>query len=215
LTNTTLRDAVIERLLSQFIQRDTSEPTNVQKLFEDIYTGLDSVYNFVLELSAGRYLDTAEGVWLDYIGDLVGVTRKYKELDPEVTFTFKSSGEASTTSKGFYYPSGPTFGGYMQSADGLTEMQVGISTDKETDEEYRKKIKARAVANGASGTVQELYRHILDGFGVQCKIDSPTPGLILITVFDFLSKMDRKYIEKQGPLAAGVRAEIINWTYNE
>jgi hypothetical protein len=212
---TTLRDAVIDRLLSQFIQRDTSEPTNVQKLFEDIYAGLDGVFDFVLTLADGRYLDTATGVWLDYIGEIVGIERAFKELDKDFAFTFKMSGEANDYKKGFYYSSLPTYGGYLQSKEGLTEMSLGISNEKESDEQYRKKIKARSVANGASGTVQELYRHILDGFGVQCKITSPTPGLILVTVYNFLSKMDRVYIERQGPVAAGVSIIFTNWEYSE
>jgi hypothetical protein len=212
---TTLRDAVIERLLTQFIQRDTSTPTNVQKLFEDIYNGLDFVYDFVLELSNGRYIDTAEGVWLDYIGDIVGVKRSHVELDKNLAFTFKLSGEVDSPNKAFYDSAAPIYGGYLQSNEGLTEMSVGISNEKESDESYRRKIKARAIANGASGTVQELFRHILNGFGIQCKIESPTPGLILVTVYDFMSKMDRAYIMRQGPLAAGVSAEIINWVYND
>lgn len=212
---TKLLDEVIERLLTQFIQRDTDTPTNVQKLFEDIYSELDKVYDFVLVLEDGRYLDSSTGVWLDYIGEIVGIEREYKEVDKDIIFSFKMSGEANDYKKGFLYEDDPVYGGYLQSEIGLTEEFMGISTDKESDEKYRKKIKARSISNISSGTVQELYRHILDGFEVKCKIESPTPGLILITVYDFISKRDRNYIEKQGPVSAGVKIEFINWVYND
>lgn len=50
------------------------------KLCEAFCVGLSKIQNGVNYLSDAIQLDKAEGIWLDYIGWLVGITREYSDI---------------------------------------------------------------------------------------------------------------------------------------
>lgn len=209
--STTLYDIVKNRILSQFVQRfsdDPAEISNVQKLFRDIYLELDNIYDILIFLKENRGLTNATGVALDYLGETVGIPRPYKQLDPDLSFTFNMAGQASDLNKGFF---DGLRGGYFQSEEGLTEKDIGISTEKEDDDVYRKLIRARAIGNNAGGTVDDIYRFIFDGFDCEAGITSEDVGTVVVEVEDWLSKVERYYIKNKGPHAAGIELFIKNW----
>lgn len=193
----------LDRCLNQFLNS-----TNLQLLFEDIYDQVQDSQDLVDYLLTNLNVDTAEGVWLDRLGVLVGLPRPYADQDKDYIFTAKLTGEVDDPEKGCY-DSATGKGGYIQTYVGINV--VADTSTQVSDAEYRKQIKAKAVANHVSGIPSDFYDFLKDGFDVESDIDDSTVGLIEITIYDFLSQKERRFVEENGPRSAGTRVEIINW----
>jgi len=199
-----LYDTAKERVLVQF-----SSSSRFLLLLEAMYNRLEDTQALIEYLRDNLSVDTAEGVWLDILGDIVGVERPYLGINPANTFTFKWSGQVDDPSKGFYSAGPPETGGYLETTEGA--LNPDDPTAKETDENYRKLIKAKAIATGEIGTFADIYTYLKDGFGVRSVLSSDTVGEIKIELLDFLSMGERAHIKQYGPRLAGVRIEFINW----
>lgn len=193
-----------DRALSQF-----KGSTNLLLLFEAIYDQVQDSQDMVdYLLDGGLSVDTAEGVWLDVLGTIVGLPRPYADQDKDTIFTVKLTGEVDDPDLGCYDSVAGT-GGYTQTYSGIND--VSDSSTQVSDSEYRKQIKAKAIANHVSGIPSDFYTFLKNGFDVESDIDDSTVGLIEITVYDFLSQKERRFVEDKGPRSAGTRVEIINW----
>jgi hypothetical protein len=201
---TTLLDLARERILSQFQQSP-----NLGYLVDGIYREIDNLYDLLVSLRDYRDLDTAEGVSLDFIGDVIGVKRQYLEESSANIFTFKISGEASNPDMGFLEAGPPIRGGRLQSTTGITTLIPTL----DSDDNYRKQIRATAMANNMSGTIPEIYTYILNGFNVVCSITSEQTGEILISIEGPLTQRERYTIANLGPIQAGCRVEFTNWIF--
>jgi hypothetical protein len=193
----------LDRALSQF-----EESTELLKLFEAIYDQVQDSQDLVDYLEANLNVDDAEGVWLDILGDLVGLPRPYADEARGAIFTAKLSGEVDDPALGCY-DSATGSGGYIQTWSGINV--VADSSTTVSDAEYRKQIKAKGIANHVSGIPSDFYNFLKTGFNVESDIDDSTVGLIEITIYDYLSQKERRFVEEKGPRQAGTQVEIINW----
>ena len=76
--------------------------TNWQKLFTAIAERFDNQLDVIESLRDYRGLETAEGVWLDIIGDILGCPRPNAEQPYSTIFAFKDAEEDLDDSfKGF------------------------------------------------------------------------------------------------------------------
>jgi hypothetical protein len=191
------------RLLNQF-----SRAFDLQALIESIGYRFEDTDQMLDNLRTKRDINTATGVWLDILGDIVGVERPYKELSADNIFTFKSNpADPDDPDKAYYDPGGPT-GGYYQSAEGLRDP----SGDLIDDTEYRKIIKGKAYANHVIGNIDDIGIFIRIAYGsVVSNISDDIPGEIEIELGSALTQGQRRLVERYAPAAAGVNLTIINW----
>jgi hypothetical protein len=189
-------EQALSRILNQFI-----DGPNFVNLFTAILNRFEDSHAMLLELLVHRFIDTAEGVWLDYIGDIVGVPRPYEPILDANIFTFKSIGEADDPDKGFGTTSSPLIGGLFQTIDGIT-------TDTLADDEtYRVYIKAKAQVTFARGTVQDIWLMVDFIFPTLTDINvtSPNIGEVKVLTTPVLQAFERKVVEKYAPVAAGIK----------
>jgi hypothetical protein len=192
----------LSRLLNQY-----SDATRIIDLLTDIFARIEDSNDILDDLLNLRDLDSATGVWLDVLGVIVGVERPYKELSSAFIFTFKSNpADPDDPDKAFYDPGGPT-GGYYQSYEGLRDP----SGDLADDTEYRKLVKAKALANHVVGTIDDIALFIHGAFGVVSDVQDPISGEVEVELASALSQSERRAVEQLAPLLAGVNLTIINW----
>jgi hypothetical protein len=190
-------EQALSRILNQFI-----DGPNIVNLFVAILNRFEDSHAMLLELLVHRFLDTAEGVWLDYIGDIVGVARPFEPILGDNIFTFKSIGEADDPDKGFGSTSNPLIGGVFQSITGA------VTDTLADDDTYRLYIKAKAQVSFARGTVQDVWRLVDFVFPTLTDINvtSPNIGEVKVLTTPILEAFERKLIEKYAPVAAGIKA---------
>lgn len=111
------------------------------------------LYNSNLSLLNERYLDTAEGIQLDGIGDIVGLARPEKAADLAGIFGFYSDPDAL----GFSTLSNPDVGGNFISIFSTT-VPIG-------DDLYRLLIRAKVIQNRIAMTVEETLDLVSFMFG--------------------------------------------------
>jgi len=192
----------IERLLNQY-----SDAPDEQALITDIFARIEDSNDILNDLLTLRDIDSAEGVWLDILGAIVGVERPYKELSSDYIFTFKSNpADPDDPDKAFYDPGGPT-GGYYQSFEGLRDP----SGDLASDTDYRKLVKGKAIANHVIGNIDDIGLFIQGGFGVVSEVTDPIQGEVEVELVSALTQGERRAVERLAPLSAGVNITITNW----
>lgn len=198
----TATSQALGRLLNQY-----SDSERIRDLLTDIFARLEDSNDILDDLLTKRDLNTATGVWLDILGDIVGVSRPYKALSADNIFTFKSNpGDPDDADKAYYDPGGPT-GGYYQSAEGLRDP----SGDLMGDTEYRKLVQAKALANHVIGNIDDIAAFIKEAFGVDSDVQDPIPGEVEVTLAASLNQDERRAVEELAPLSAGVSIWITNW----
>jgi len=196
-------NTALSRVLNQF-----KNSPDFLKLLEAFFTKIEESQTLVEYLRDYLSLDTAEGVWLDVIGVILGIERPYKEQDPDTIFTAKAVGEPNDPYKGCLDPL-TGVGGYIQSVEGITD--IADPTARETDDKYRKLLRAKTFANNQVGTFADIYTYLKDGLNARCELTSDETGLVLITLYDFLSQRDRYHAKQYAPLLAGVAIQFLNW----
>ena len=125
----------VSRLLTQF--RDA---TTLQGYIKALMSEANPIEMALFDTLTKRGIDTAEGVQLDILGDIVGQSR---EIVDASALTF------------FGYVGAPTNVGGYGSARYLSEGESTIGTRDLTDEEYRLFIRARVAKNHSSGTIND------------------------------------------------------------
>jgi len=202
----TICDTALGRLVQQFKGRE-----NLEKVLTALYAPLLETQACIEALRDDRWLDNATGVWLDIIGDIVGIARPYVELGIDVTFAYKVDPEGEEDpEKGFItdpFSHDPSPGGHYQSADGLAD-GTGDLLD---DENYRQMIIAKTMANNRDGTIPDLYTYLVIGYGMDPVIDVPRPGQVRITTDIPLTQGQRATIRRDSPRLAGVNVDVANW----
>ena len=172
----------LERMLQQF-----AGSGNWKSLLEALYNRFADSDAIMDDLASMRDLDTATGVWLDILGEIIGIPRPVKDEDPANIFTVRNPAWFNDPNKGVF-DGGALTGGYLQSATGL-----GVPTgDLMEDEPYRDLIRAKAAANNAIGTFVDIYNMILNAFGVDATVTSPGVGQISVT-FDGAQRLTDPY----------------------
>lgn len=141
-------ELALSRLAFQF--RDSA---NLKALLTAIATDFNDEDTAFGQLLADRYIETATGVQLDYIGEIVGLERP-SDVDSTDYFGFLEDG----TALGFTTLSDPSIGGGWYS---LSAAAAPISDDR-----YRVLLKLKAALNSTSMTVEETISMVAFVYGV-------------------------------------------------
>lgn len=189
------------RLLNQF-----QDGTNLPALLEALVTRLEDT-DIVLEgLLLERTIDTAEGVWLDQVGDIVGYARPPKQKDDSFVFTLKSIGDPDVDAQALSSLSDMD-GGYLSGID-------GIPLDEDaTDTDYRNWVKGKVRATYTDATIPAIFQFVdfVFGTGTCSNVSNLAIGQVGIELATTLTRAERLVLETLAPRSAGVSIEITNW----
>lgn len=174
-----------KKMLEYSISQFRNIPEYV-KLCEAFSVGLGSIQNGVDYLSDMIDLNKAQGIWLDYIGWLVGVKRN--ELTDTSDF-FSANAEDVNEEKYFWFPN--------QSQSNNINLQ---------DEYYRSLIKAKIGYNTSRCTREDNIKNIKNfTFANHVIIDNVEPMVLDITLYgDNILKMQNMREEVEKLLGDGV-----------
>jgi hypothetical protein len=188
------------RILSQF-----SDSQRFQELLEVLLGPIDDLELVIGQLETLLCLETSEGIWLDVLGEIVGVARPNLVVPPELLFTYKDIGAPDNPLQGFGgIPPGTTFGLY----DSLYGLEQDIPAE---DPQYRDLIRAKAASTFSSPSLPSIYQFIRSTFNVECHLTEPYAGKVDVTIDTYLSSKDRADLVNNAPVAAGIAIEITNW----
>lgn len=138
----------VERLAYQF-----ESSTTFQEFIESFLQQLQDLNTSELQLLNERYLDTAIGVQLDGIGEIVGLPRPEKDVDVAGLFGFLND----PTALGFGDIADLDVGGNFWDGVGSTVL-IG-------DDLYRTLLRAKIIENKTAMTVDDTLRLISFTFG--------------------------------------------------
>jgi len=185
------------RLLNQF-----SVSTQLKELLDIINNRFDDSDTVLEDLLFKRWIDTAEGVWLDALGVLIGIPRPFGEF--EDIFEYKAIGDPDDPDHSFGTVGGGT-GGRYTTLNGLP------NSTPATDDVYRVYLKAKSAATEAGPTIPEIWAFINSAFGIDATLAVNTVGNIEVTIPTALTGVERRLLVNLAPVAAGVSITIMNW----
>jgi hypothetical protein len=186
-------------LFSQF-----ESSVNLIEWYKAYLNRAEEIDAILIDLATRRWLDTAEGVWLDDIGDIVGIPRFFVEEDPGNIFTFADSAGQTSTTQGF--GDGDGTGGVWQDMNG-TFTSVLID-----DDTYRIWIKTKILITDMVGTPDDIYLFIKEAFDDTTSVvtTSDPAGKILVELDTPLTIAERAQLVRYAPRIAGFSIEITN-----
>ena len=136
----TLQKLELDKLMQQYSISQFRNIPEYVKICEAFTVGLGTIQDTVDYLSDVFNLDKTTGIWLDYVGWLVGDTRgEYIDTDKY----FCVNAEDVNVSKFFYFPN-----------------SVNNSSSSLSDELFRGQIKAKIAYNVSKGTREDLIKII-------------------------------------------------------
>jgi hypothetical protein len=201
---------MLDRVLSQY-KDDTPSDRNVNKLLNIFAQQMDALEAIFVNLRDDTNLDDATGVWLDYLGKIIGLERPFAEEPTATTFAFKPF-ETSPDDPNKGFENGGV-GGYMVGLKGLPD--VDDPSLKKTDDQYRAMLKAKIQANISDGTIIDIYNYLVTGRGLDgdLTVDSVVGrGEVTIIENDFFSQLERYLLDLVGPHSAATELHVTNWT---
>jgi hypothetical protein len=213
---------MLARLLSQFRDDNSREPfdpdvatapgnMNINRLMWIFGNELDTLEAIFENLRDDTTLETAAGVWLDVIGDIIGLERPHREQPTATIFACKPT-EADVDDPYKAFDNAGT-GGYFQTRKGLE--YLADPTEKKTDSEYRKMIQAKIQANIADGTVPDIYNYLVTGRELDGDLTIDTVvgrADVSIVPSDVFTQLERYLLDLIGPHSAGTEIYVKNWT---
>ncbi|NIV93784.1 DUF2612 domain-containing protein [candidate division KSB1 bacterium] len=189
----------IARLLNEF-----SDGENWEKLFTAIAARFEDTDIVLSGLLLMRTIETAEGVWLDQVGEIVGFSRPAEEVSDSGIFTLKGIGDPDDGNKGFS-SLGALDGGVWTSLNGLPTENLA------SDTVYREYLFGKVKATYSKVTIPAIYEFIKFVFDVESEVRSPYVNYITVELATALTGAQRRIIERLAPIKAGALLEIINW----
>ena len=136
----TLQKLELDKLMQQYSISQFRNIPEYVKICEAFTVGLGTIQDTVDYLSDVFNLDKTTGIWLDYVGWLVGDTRgEYIDTDKY----FCVNAEDVNVSKFFYFPN-----------------SINNSSSSLSDELFRGQIKAKIAYNVSKGTREDLIKII-------------------------------------------------------
>lgn len=191
------------RLLNQF-----QDGTNLPALLEALVARLEDT-DIVLEgLLLERTIDTAEGVWLDQVGDIVGYERPAKQKADNLVFTLKAVGDPDVDSQALSSIGGADMdGGYLSGVNGIP------LTEYADDSDYRNWLKGKVRATYTDATIPAIFLFVdfVFGDGTCSNVSNLAIGQVGIELATTLTRAERLVLEALAPRSAGVTIEITNW----
>ena len=153
----------LDKVIQQYSISELRNIPEYVKLCEAHTVGLSKIQNVIDYLSNAINIDTAEGIWLDYIGWLVGATRSYGDADR----FFCVNSEDVNVEKYFWFAN------------------QSINEESSLDDNFfRRKIKAKILFNKTRCTRNENIQ-IIKGitFAEKVIIENVEPMLLDITLY--------------------------------
>lgn len=147
-----MSDEVITKGLSRLAYQ-FKDSIKFQEFLTSFLQQLDNLYISDLQLLNERYLNTAVGVQLDGIGEIVGMPRPEKEIDIAGLFGFLTD------------PTALGFGTILDSEVGGNFLSLGANKSPIGDNLYRLLIRAKIIENQTAMTVNDTLRLISFAFG--------------------------------------------------
>ncbi|QDP50313.1 MAG: hypothetical protein Tp178MES00d2C33159851_103 [Prokaryotic dsDNA virus sp.] len=166
-----------ERVTEQFKGKDIFD-----KFLQILVAGDNDIQEALKDLMQLRSIDTAVGVQLDNIGEIVGQPRELLEADLYEYFGFQGSPNAQSmgttqdaTIGGLFYSFGTPFGGNVNLDDGT----------------YRKFIKAKIFKNITSSTPEEFITVVNTIFDLPISITSEGDAQVTLMFGRILTSFER------------------------
>lgn len=185
----------VSRIINQL-----SASTRYVQMLTSWVTRLEEVDSLLASLATLRWIDSAEGVWLDDVGVIVGIPRFYDE-HPGPFFTYKDAYPGVDDPALAYsgpFPTAPA-GGRYQSVFGIDS---GIPI---VDAEYRKWIKAKAKTTGSAGTLRDIWIFINEALQISNhEVETIGTRNVRITTPAPLTSWKQGKIIQWAPINAGI-----------
>jgi hypothetical protein len=173
----------LERIYDRLLDQYTDVP-NWQKYYKVFCELTDELRQAIIEWMAGNFLETAEGVWLDRCGDILGLPRPAEWLD-EGVFTWDSDVFDERWDQGVW-------------SDGN-----GILTgDLVDDDLYRPLLRAKAISLFADGTLYDIARVLEVGIGKTFTVETSAPRVVTATFTETLTEFEQYYAQTLAPTQA-------------
>ena len=188
-------DKAVNRILNQF-----SASLRFVELLTSLVARLEEVDDLLASLATLRWIDTAEGVWLDTVGEIIGIPRFFGEHAGPF-FAYKSAYPGVDDPDLAYsgpLPAAPT-GGRYQSVFGI-DNDVPLN-----DDDYRRWIKAKAKTTGTAGTLTDIWVFIKEALELTDHIvETIDTRLIRVTTTAPLTSWRQGKIRQWAPINAGI-----------
>lgn len=181
----------------------------ILQLLEAIFTIIEDTDILLADLLTKRDLNSAEGVWLDMIGGIVGYPRPAGLILDNNIFTFKTSPPgADDPDKSFGDTATPGAGGYFQGVHGVN-LTDGTLVDDDT---YRIFLKAKIASKEAEADVSlvELDNFISETFGIDFITTEPAACYVEVRILTPDPHPAVRYAIKEfAPITGGVDLYVI------
>lgn len=177
----------------QYLYDQFADTPNWQKVLTVFCEKTDELRQAIVEYMTRRYIETAEGYWLDVCGIIVGLPRPDEWVSSGV-FTWDS---AVTDEKW---------------DNGVWTTDLGLRTGNLVDDDtYRPLLRAKAYANCVpSSSLYHIARTIDIGFGLDYSINTVAPRLIYVTFNETVTQWQRYYIKLLAPVQADTELLFTN-----
>lgn len=201
----TIKTTALSRILNQWA--DCEKWEKFISIWADYF---DDLMDAIIYLQTQTWLDTAQGVWMDRIGEIVGVSRPAGE---EIERVFRCRGDDDPEYDPLHGFGGddPETGEVDPDMGGLIWGEGGIPTGTQaSDGEFLDFIMAKIAATNADASVPGIAKYITAAFGISSTVTA-TPGLVSVELLEEVDLRQRRYLETFAPALAGVSFLITNW----
>lgn len=194
-----LIDEALSRLPSQW-----QGAPNFSNLIRSLLVAKVDSQDVLAYLLTQRWIGNAVGVWLDEVGEIVGMPRQYVAAVDGV-FTYKATGELDNPALGYSTQSEPRAGGRYASAAGF------YSDVLWDDDTYRNWIKGKVEITDCEGTYNDVYNFIKTVFGIESTVVKGGVREVDVTIASAIEQGDRVRLLRWAPISAGINLQIVNW----
>lgn len=195
----TVRDYTA-RLPNQF-----EDSSNLIGLIEDIADVFEDTNEILRTLRDDQTIDLAAGVWLDEIGEIVGVTRFAGQMADATIFTYGEIDGVDPAKAFSDCTASPLTGGYYMGVDGLPDGSAFSDTD------FRTLIRAKVASTYSDDSLRAIFEWIQTVFEIDAYVYNAGPAEVGIDLPVYLDHTSRRIIEQYAPRAAGVGVGVISW----
>lgn len=194
------QDAAKKRLIIQYKESDT-----IRLYLDAVLSLANDLERVFCDLLLKRFIDTAEGVNLDIIGELVGQPRVLIDASIIEFFGF----EGDPTARGFTSLSSPETGGRFRSVNESTTGNITL-----TDEDYRLFIRARIIKNNTRASREDIIAMIIFVFGAADVEITEGDRAYLVNIGKVLTNNERALVQSTDllPKPQGIKA---NYAFND
>lgn len=193
------------RLYSQFYDAE-----RLKELIGILREYVEEIDDIIADVALKRFKDTSEGVWLDWVAEIIGIfTRPAAEYPNEEMFSYRSlSDPVTSVTQGYGTIYDPSTGGRYHSIYGNQ-----IPDEYMNDSDFLATINAKIAANFAESSIPGIWDYIYYGFGTRVDIITSIGRVdIYFRVGEpVLSDFDRRILIQFAPVLTGCKIVLMNW----